>query len=26
MQDFAQWSLDVIREDGAYLSWLEEQR
>lgn len=26
MQDFAQWSLDVIREDGASLSWLEEQR
>ena len=26
MQDFAQWSLDVIREDGACLSWLEEQR
>lgn len=26
MQDFAQWSLDVIREDGATLSWLEEQR
>ncbi len=26
MQDFAQWSLDVIREDGTYLSWLEEQR
>ncbi len=24
--DFAQWSLDVIREDGASLSWLEEQR
>ncbi|MEA2091860.1 MAG: HobA family DNA replication regulator, partial [Campylobacterota bacterium] len=26
MSDFAQWSLDVIREDGAILSWLEEQR
>jgi hypothetical protein len=26
MQDFAQWSLDVIREEGASLSWLEEQR
>jgi hypothetical protein len=26
MQDFAQWSLDVIREDGASFSWLEEQR
>jgi len=26
MSDFAQWSLDVIREDGAFLSWLEEQR
>lgn len=24
--DFAQWSLDVIREEGASLSWLEEQR
>ncbi len=26
MQDFAQWSLDAIREEGASLSWLEEQR
>ena len=26
IQDFAQWSLDVIREEGACLSWLEEQR
>jgi len=26
MSDFAQWSLDVIREEGASLSWLEEQR
>ncbi|WP_373036598.1 HobA family DNA replication regulator [Sulfurimonas sp.] len=26
MQDFAQWSLDIIREEGASLSWLEEQR
>jgi len=26
MSNFAQWSLDVIREDGAALSWLEEQR
>jgi len=26
MSDFAQWSLDAIREDGAALSWLEEQR
>jgi len=24
--DFAQWSLDAIREEGACLSWLEEQR
>jgi hypothetical protein len=24
--DFAQWSLDAIREEGASLSWLEEQR
>lgn len=24
--DFAQWSLDAIREEGAILSWLEEQR
>ncbi|PHS57261.1 MAG: hypothetical protein COB17_06620 [Sulfurimonas sp.] len=24
--DFAQWSLDTIREEGACLSWLEEQR
>ena len=26
MFDFAQWSLDAIREEGATLSWLEEQR
>ena len=26
MQEFAQWSLDAIREEGAILSWLEEQR
>jgi hypothetical protein len=26
MQTFAQWSLDAIREEGAGLSWLEEQR
>jgi len=26
MQDFAQWSLDAIREEGGNLSWLEEQR
>ncbi len=26
MQDFAQWSLDAIREEGASLSWLEEMR
>ncbi|MBU1659826.1 HobA family DNA replication regulator [bacterium] len=26
MQDFAQWSLDAIREEGGSLSWLEEQR
>jgi len=24
--DFAQWSLDAIREEGASLSWLEELR
>ena len=24
--DFAQWSLDAIRQEGATLSWLEEQR
>ncbi len=24
--DFAQWSLDAIREEGSSLSWLEEQR
>ena len=24
--DFAQWSLDAIRKEGASLSWLEEQR
>jgi len=26
MSDFAQWSLDAIREEGGCLSWLEEQR
>jgi len=26
MLDFAQWSLDAIREEGASLSWLEEHR
>lgn len=26
MSDFAQWSLDVIREEGGCFSWLEEQR
>ncbi len=26
MADFAQWSLDAIREEGGSLSWLEEQR
>ncbi len=26
MDEFAQWSLDTIREEGASLSWLEEQR
>lgn len=26
MQDFAQWSLDAIREEDGSLSWLEEQR
>lgn len=26
MQDFAQWSLDAIREEGGSFSWLEEQR
>ena len=26
MQDFAQWSLDEMREEGACLSWLEEHR
>ncbi len=26
MSDFAQWSLDSIREEGAALSWLEERR
>ena len=26
MQDFAQWSLDTIREEDGSLSWLEEQR
>jgi len=26
MSDFAQWSLDAIREEGANLSWLEEIR
>ena len=26
MPDFAQWSLDAIRDEGGSLSWLEEQR
>jgi len=26
MSDFAQWSLDAIREEGGSLSWLEELR
>ena len=26
MAEFAQWSLDTIREEGGSLSWLEEQR
>ncbi len=26
MPDFAQWSLDAIRDEGASLSWLEELR
>ena len=26
MQEFAQWSLDTLREEGASLSWLEESR
>ena len=26
MSDFAQWSLDAIREEGGSLSWLEEYR
>jgi len=26
MPDFAQWSLDAIREEGGSLSWLEEHR
>ena len=26
MPDFAQWSLDAIREEGGSLSWLEEYR
>ncbi|MCD6432689.1 MAG: HobA family DNA replication regulator [Sulfurimonas sp.] len=26
MPDFAQWSLDAIREEDGALSWLEEQR
>ena len=26
MTDFAQWTLDAIREEGASLSWLEELR
>jgi len=26
MPDFAQWSLDTIREEGATFSWLEELR
>ena len=24
--DFAQWSLDAIREEDGALSWMEEQR
>lgn len=26
MPDFAQWTLDAIREEGGSLSWLEEER
>lgn len=26
LQDFAQWSLDAIREEGGCFSWLEEKR
>jgi hypothetical protein len=26
MSDFAQWSLDAIRQEGGSLSWLEEDR
>lgn len=26
LQDFAQWSLDAIREDSGCFSWLEEKR
>jgi len=26
LPDFAQWTLDTIREEGATLSWLEEHR
>lgn len=26
MDEFSQWTLDAIREEGATLSWLEEQR
>ena len=26
MDEFSQWTLDAIREEGAILSWLEEQR
>ena len=26
MDEFAQWSLDTIRQEGGSLSWLEEQR
>ena len=26
MVEFAQWSLDTLREEGASLSWLEEKR
>ena len=26
MDEFAQWSLDAIRQEGGSLSWLEEQR
>ena len=26
MQDFKEWTLDAIREEGSSFSWLEEQR